>query len=51
MFFNREGVAYFEYEKDILESDEEYSSRESSPNKEETKVHKKEKRTKGKSLN
>ncbi len=50
MFFNKEGVAYFEYEKEILESDEEYLSRESSPNKEETIVLKKGRKNKGKSL-
>lgn len=31
MYFNKEGVAYFEYEKEIQESDEEEISGEGSP--------------------
>ena len=33
MHFNREGVAYFEYEKDVLDSDEEDLTGETSPAK------------------
>jgi hypothetical protein len=31
MYFNKEGVAFFEFERDVLESDEEYLSGETSP--------------------